>query len=83
VVYDRYYFDFIIDPKRTNLRINQNIAKFFYSVVFKPNLNVLLYAPSDAILKRKQELTKETIETLTTNYRNLFEELKKKRQMLI
>ena len=77
IVYDRYYFDFIIDPKRSNLNIDSTVVKFLYRGVFKPCLNVLLYAPSNEVIRRKKELTKETIDTLTENYKSLFNTLKK------
>jgi thymidylate kinase len=75
VVYDRYYFDFIIDSKRSNIVINPLIPKAFYSMVQKPELNVFLYAPAAEILKRKQELNAAEIEELTTSYQKLFGEL--------
>ncbi len=78
VVYDRYYFDFIIDAKRSNIVINPLIPKAFYSMVQKPELNVFLYAPAAEILKRKQELNAEEIEELTASYQQLFGELAKK-----
>lgn len=79
IVYDRYYFDFISDPRRSNLTIHPALAKFLYRIVFKPNLNVLLHASSDIILSRKKELTKETIEELTNSYKTLFNKLQKNR----
>ncbi|MBC7387856.1 MAG: hypothetical protein H7329_01470, partial [Opitutaceae bacterium] len=75
VVYDRYYFDFISDAKRSNIIINPSIPRALYSLIQKPELNVFLYAPAAEILKRKQELNKTEIESLTLSYKNLFEEL--------
>lgn len=77
VIYDRYYFDFISDPKRSNLKIHPIVAQWFYKLVFKPHVNVLLYAPSEVILQRKKELTKPVIESLTNNYLKLFRQLEK------
>jgi hypothetical protein len=37
-----------------------------------------LYADADVILKRKQELDKETIENLTNDYQELFDFLQQK-----
>lgn len=78
VLYDRYYFDFIVDMKRTNLEMNSAIPKSLYRFVQKPKLNFFLYAPAEIILARKKELTPEAITSLTANYKNLFEELEKK-----
>ncbi len=46
--------------------------------MLKPDLNFFLYADTHTILSRKQELNKETIETLTTNYRDLFDDFENK-----
>ena len=77
VLYDRYYFDFIIDSKRTNLELDQGLSKWLYRFVQKPKVNFFLYAPVEVILARKQELVPEAIETLTDGYQNLFSELEK------
>ncbi len=77
VLYDRYYFDFIIDPKRTNLKMNQDLPKWLYRFIQKPKINFFLYAPTEIILERKQELTSEDIQTLTKDYQSLFTEFEK------
>ncbi len=78
VLYDRYYFDFINDAKRSNIVLPQWITKAFFRLVFKPKINFFLYADPDVILKRKQELSKETIVELTNNYQSLFSAFGKK-----
>jgi len=45
--------------------------------VFKPKVNVFLYAPPEIILSRKQEMSSNDIQQLTGEYRELFEELGK------
>lgn len=77
VLYDRYYFDFIIDSKRSNITLPKPILRWCYYFVFKPNVNVFLYAPADIILSRKQEMSKNDIQQLTGEYRELFDELGK------
>ena len=44
----------------------------------KPKINIFLYAPTEVILSRKQELDKDSIEELTANYLTLFSKLSKK-----
>jgi thymidylate kinase len=72
VIYDRYYFDFIVDSRRTNIDLNNKFVSFFYKFIFKPDLNIFLYAPTEVILKRKQEMDKDSIEQLTNDYLDLF-----------
>lgn len=75
VLYDRYYFDFINDSKRSNIVLPQTITRLGYNFLLKPELNFFLYANPDVILARKQELTRDTIEQLTDKYCNLFQNL--------
>ncbi|MEO1436284.1 MAG: hypothetical protein AAFV80_12160, partial [Bacteroidota bacterium] len=79
VLYDRYYFDFIVDHKRSNIQIAPAIPKFLYRFLFKPNVNFFLYAAPEVILKRKKELDAPAIEKLTKEYRALFEKLESRK----
>lgn len=72
VLYDRYYFDFINDAKRSNIEVNRKLSKALYRFVMKPKLNIFLYAQPETILARKQELKAEDIKELTQNYYDLF-----------
>lgn len=78
VLYDRYYFDFINDSRRSNIQLNKWIVKQLYFFIWKPRLNYLLYADPDLILRRKQELQKEDINALTISYKKLFHQYDKK-----
>ena len=72
VLYDRYYFDFIVDGRRSNIQMDSKITKLLYRFVHKPKLNFFLYAPAQIILARKKELSANDIESLTSNYQDLF-----------
>jgi thymidylate kinase len=80
IIYDRYYFDFINDARRTNIQLNEKFIKFFYRFIFKPDINIFLYASPDIILSRKQEMDKESIIELTSKYKMLFESLANKKR---
>ncbi len=75
VLYDRYYFDFIIDAKRSNIVLSRSFIKWCYHFIFKPQVNVFLFAPADVIRSRKNELSESDINQLTGDYKQLFEEL--------
>jgi thymidylate kinase/thiamine kinase-like enzyme len=77
VLYDRYYFDFINDGKRSNINLPASLIKPGYKLLMKPHLNFFLYADPQAILARKQELSAEDITQLTKKYLMLFGELAK------
>ena len=74
VLYDRYYFDFIADSKRSNIVLNKNFVKLLYRFVYKPQINIFLCAPPETILQRKQELNANDIQVLTHEYKLLFDE---------
>ena len=74
IIYDRYYFDFINDGIRTNINLSRNFVKKFYRLIFKPQINIFLYASPEVILKRKQEMDSISISSLTNVYKDLFNE---------
>ncbi|PHS06069.1 MAG: hypothetical protein COA88_11305 [Kordia sp.] len=76
VLYDRYYFDFINDSKRSNIQLPKQIIKAGYHLLLKPDLNFFLYADSEVILKRKKELDAKTISVLNEEYLDLFKTLR-------
>jgi thymidylate kinase len=83
VIYDRYYFDFINDSKRSNIVLPKKLTLFFYSFLLKPEFNFFLFADANIILKRKKELSKATIEKLTKDYHGLFESLQSKSKVSV
>lgn len=82
VLYDRYYFDFIIDGKRSNINLSPTLPKFLYTFIAKPDLNFFLYADAHTIVKRKQELSISVINQLTKKYLLLFQDLATRHQGL-
>lgn len=78
VLYDRYYFDFINDSKRSNIQLPKFITTAGYALLLKPKLNFFLWATPEEILSRKQELNAETIVSLTQDYMQLFQKMQKK-----
>ena len=81
IIYDRYYFDFINDPKRTNINLDSKFMRFFYHFIFKPDINIFLYASPDVILSRKQEMDKDSIIELTAKYKTLFESFSERKEI--
>ncbi|MRX41667.1 hypothetical protein GJU43_20480 [Flavobacterium sp. LC2016-23] len=75
VIYDRYYFDFIEDSKRSNLVLSKKISFLGYKLLLKPKFNFFLFADAQTILNRKKELDEKIINELTINYCSLFSKL--------
>lgn len=60
-IFDRYSYDFIVDPLRTKLGLPKWVRKFFVRLTPQPKIVFVLQADPDTIYSRKQELTKEEI----------------------
>ncbi len=80
VLYDRYYFDFIADAKRSNIQLPKLVTEGAYHFLIKPKFNFFLYAAPEQILSRKKELSYKSICDLTAEYSQLFSKLEKKDQ---
>ncbi|WP_197428837.1 hypothetical protein [Phnomibacter ginsenosidimutans] len=78
VLYDRYYFDFINDSKRSNIQLPKYVTTAGYALLLKPKLNFFLWATPEEILSRKQELSADTIVSLTDDYMQLFDSMRKR-----
>lgn len=78
VLYDRYYYDFICDAKRSNIHLPHWMVRAGFALIITPRLNFFLYAHAETILSRKKELDEATITSLTNDYLKVFNELKKK-----
>jgi thymidylate kinase len=78
VLYDRYYFDFINDSVRSNIRLPKWLPRAAYKLLMQPHLNFFLYADAETILSRKKELDARAIGQLTHDYLSLFKDLEAK-----
>ena len=56
-IFDRYYYDYLIDPKRVRIRLPIWILKFGQFVIPEPDIILCLGADAQMIHKRKPELT--------------------------
>ncbi|MDE5423006.1 phosphotransferase [Ancylomarina sp. DW003] len=72
VLYDRYYFDFINDQRRSNISLSKKLVNRLYALVYKPRHNFFFYASSEIIRERKKELSANEISRLTKNYFSTF-----------
>ncbi|PBQ34503.1 hypothetical protein CNR22_22885 [Sphingobacteriaceae bacterium] len=76
VLYDRYYYDFINDSKRSNIILPTSFIRGGFRFLMRPKFNFFLYAKPEVILARKKELDTKTIEELNSRYIKLFQSLK-------
>ncbi len=62
VIYERYYYDILIDQKRYGLQVPLSIRSFVKYLIPVPHIIILLDAPSDILHTRKGELDHTEIE---------------------
>lgn len=60
-IYDRYIYDFIIDPHRSRINLPYFVRKIFSNLVIQPRIVFVLLTDAETIYKRKQELTIDEI----------------------
>ncbi len=80
-VFDRYSYDFIVDPLRTKLGLPTWVRKFFVRLTPQPKIVFVLDANPEIIYARKQELTKEEITRQLGVYRKLADSHKRFRKI--
>lgn len=70
-VFDRFSYDFLVDPFRSRLKLPYAVRNFFVSLMRHPQIVFFLDAPAHVIYKRKQELTLDEIERQLKLYRKV------------
>ena len=70
-IFDRYIYDFIVDPKRSRINLPTWLRKLYVKFTPQPKIVFYLHADPDVIFKRKQELTLEEIKRQNEIYLNL------------
>lgn len=72
IIYDRYYYDFICDPERTNITRNTVFARLYELLIRDLDLNIFIRVNADLALKRKKELTRADYIELSDRYEALW-----------
>lgn len=70
-IFDRYSYDFIVDPLRTKLNLPKSVRKFFVKLTPQPQIVFFLNASPEVVYSRKQELTLSEIERQGDEYLSL------------
>ncbi|MCD8081172.1 MAG: hypothetical protein LUF04_12455, partial [Bacteroides sp.] len=61
VVFDRYYYDYLIDKSRYRLDISDSVIKVLQGLIPRPNITFLLVGTPEVLYERKRELSIEEI----------------------
>jgi thymidylate kinase len=70
-VFDRYFYDFVVDPYRSRIRLPLWLRKAYLATVPKPDLVFFLDCDADIVFARKQELSRDEIERQMKECRKL------------
>lgn len=70
-IFDRYIYDFLVDPRRSRINLPYWLRRLFTKMVKQPKIVFVLDAPTEVIYKRKQELTPEEITRQLVEFRKL------------
>jgi thymidylate kinase len=70
-IFDRYFYDFIVDPRRSRINLPAWIRKAFLALTPQPDLVLFLDCDADIVFARKQELSRDEIERQLVEYRSL------------
>ena len=78
IIFDRYYYDIIVDPKRFRMKIPGGVIRFFLHFIPKPDLIFYLQTDAEIALSRKNELTIEEINRQNNEFMSLQSLLKER-----
>lgn len=70
-IFDRYSYDFIVDPGRTKLNLPLWVRKLYVECIPHPKIVFYLDADPEVIYKRKQELTLDEIKRQVIEYKKV------------
>jgi thymidylate kinase len=75
VVFDRYFYDLLIDPTRYRYGGPAWLVRALSPLIPKPDLVLILDAPEEVILSRKQEVSVEEVKRQRQCYRHLVDKI--------
>lgn len=70
-IFDRYIYDFLVDPRRSRISLPYWLRCFYTRLVKQPRIVFVLDTDAETIYARKQELTKEEINRQLIEFRKL------------
>lgn len=70
-IYDRYAYDFLVDPRRSKINLPYIIRKLFAKMVPQPQITFFLNADANTIYSRKQELEVDEIKRQLKEFERL------------
>lgn len=69
-IFDRYIYDFLVDPERSRIGLPYWLRRLFTRLVKQPQIVFVLQAPAETIYHRKQELSIDEITHQLSGFQN-------------
>ncbi len=73
VIFDRYYFDLLADPRRTRINLPINIRKKILQYLPSPDICFYIKVPECIALQRKNEIEVDTMREINSMYMKIAE----------
>ena len=74
-IFDRYYYDTLVDSFRYNFSLPKWLLKMPMSIIPKPDLTIILDVPVEELVRRKQELSVSELRRQRTEFLKLAEKI--------
>jgi thymidylate kinase len=75
IVFDRYYYDYLIDLHRYRFNLPSRLPHVFLPIIPAPDLTIYLHAEPEELLKRKQELPLAELEKQVEQFKKIVHEI--------
>lgn len=75
VIFDRYYYDFVVDPTRCRVKLPKQILKTMLFFIPTPDLTIYLDNEPEELYRRKQELPVEELKRQVKSWREFIPQL--------
>lgn len=72
IIFDRYYYDYLVDLHRYRFNIPNWLPKLFLRFIPSPDLTIYLDAEPEELIKRKQELSLSELDRQVKQFRKVF-----------
>jgi thymidylate kinase len=75
IVFDRYYYDYLVDLYRYQFNIPQWLPKMFLPLIPAPDMTIYLDADPEVLHKRKQELSLSELERQVKEFKQILPQI--------
>lgn len=71
IIFDRYYYDYLVDLHRYRFNIPNSLPKLFLPIIPAPDLTIYLDAEPEELIRRKQEISLSELKRQVDEFRKV------------